>query len=172
MKSDTYNYLSKLIESLPVVSSHEHHFPDEFHRGLTLERLFENSYLFTIAGSTGNTSAPLRDFLVPVRGHKKLYQIPVDDPKGREEFLDNCQYNSYFVWLEKSLQQIFQFEEKITPENWDKISHSITEKHSQAQANLDILKDIAGYRRVVLDPFWDYGSNLGHPEFFSPTKAH
>ena len=169
MKSDTYNYLSKLIESLPVVSSHEHHFPDEFHRGLTLERLFENSYLFTIAGSTGNTSAPLRDFLVPVRGHKKLYQIPVDDPKGREEFLDNCQYNSYFVWLEKSLQQIFQFEEKITPENWDKISHSITEKHSQAQANLDILKDIAGYRRVVLDPFWDYGSNLGHPEFFSPT---
>ena len=67
MKSETYTSLYKLIESLPVVSSHEHHFPDEFHKGLTLERLFENSYLFTLAGSTGKTSLSSRDYLPSVR---------------------------------------------------------------------------------------------------------
>jgi len=169
MKSETYTSLYKLIESLPVVSSHEHHFPDEFHKGLTLERLFENSYLFTLAGSTGKTSLSSRDYLPSVRGKRMGYQIPIDDTGRREEFLGNCRYNSYFVWLEKSLQHIYQFDEKIMPENWDRISHCIAEKHSNDQVHLDILREVAGYRRVVLDPYWNYGSDLGHPEFFSPT---
>jgi hypothetical protein len=169
MKSETYNYLYKLIESLPVVSSHEHHFPDEFHKGLTLERLFENSYLCTIAGSTGKTSLPSRDFLASGRGRIRGYPIPIEDPERREEFLGNCRYNSYFVWLEKSLQHIYQFDEKIMPENWDQISRCIAQKHANDRIHLDILREVAGYRRVVLDPFWNYGSDLGHPEFFSPT---
>jgi hypothetical protein len=169
MKSETYQSLYQLIESLPVISSHEHLFPDEFHKGLMLEQLFENSYVSLIAGSTGKTSVHTRDFLAPVRGLSRGYSIPTEDPGGREEFLENCRFNSYYVWLEKSLQHIYQFEERITPENWDRVSHLITQKHSCDKAHLDLLRNIAGYRRVVLDPFWNYGSDLGHPDFFSAT---
>lgn len=169
MKSDTYQHFYRLIKSLPVVSSHEHLFPDEFHQGLTLERLFENSYLFTMAESSGKASLPTRDFLKPVRGQKKVYSIPVDEPGRRGEFLDHSRYNSYFVWLQKSLQHIYQFDEELSPENWDLVASSLMKRHANGQAHLDILHEVAGYRRVVLDPFWDYGSNNGHPEFFSPA---
>ena len=169
MKSEVYEYLYQLIEKMPVVSSHEHLFPNEFHMGLTLERLFENSYISTIAGSSGKASLQKRDFLAPVRGQRKIYQIPTENAWGREEFLGHCRHNSYFVWLEKSLQHIYRFEDKITSENWDNISRAIAEKHDKDDADLDILRHIGGYRRVVLDPFWDYGSDLGHPEFYSPT---
>jgi hypothetical protein len=169
MKSEAYVYLYKLIESMPVISSHEHHFPDAFHKGLTLDRLFENSYLITIAGSTGKSSVSTRDYFAAGRGQRRGYPIPVDDPGRRGEFLEHCRYNSYFVWLEKSLQQIYQFDEKILPENWDFISRCITERHSNDLVHLELLREVAGYRQVVLDPFWDYGSDLGHPEFFSPA---
>jgi hypothetical protein len=169
MKSDTYQDLYRLIESLPVISSHEHLFPDEFHRGLTLERLLENSYVSLIAGSTGKSSKHTRDFLAPVRGLVKNYSIPTEDADQRAEFLENCRYNSYYVWLEKSLQKIYRFDERITPDNWDQVSALISQKHINESAHLKILREIAGFQQVVLDPFWDYGSNLGHPEFFSPT---
>ena len=38
MPSETYQALYRLIETLPVVSTHEHHAPDDFQRQLTLER--------------------------------------------------------------------------------------------------------------------------------------
>jgi hypothetical protein len=169
MKSDTYLYFDRLIQSLPVVSSHEHLFPDEFHQGLTLECLFENSYLFTMAESYGKASLPARDYLKPVRGLKRIYPIPVEESGRRGEFLDHARYNSYFVWLQKSLQRIYQFDAELTPENWDLLSAKLAEKHASSQAHLDILRQQAGYRRVVLDPFWEYGINNGHPELFSPT---
>ena len=169
MRSETYTYFYKLIESLPVVSSHEHLFPDEFHTGLTLERLLENSYIGTIASSSGKTSLYPRDFLAASRGKSRGYSIPIDDPDRRGEFLEKCRYNSYFVWLEKSLQRIYHFEEHLTPANWDHISRLMAQKHATGQVHLDILREVAGYRHVVLDPFWDYGSDLGHPEFFSAT---
>ena len=169
MRSETYTYLYELIESLPVVSSHEHHFPDEFHKGLTLERILENSYVAIIATASGKASLPSRDYMAAGRGKRRGYSIPVDDPGRRGEFLENCRYNSYFVWLEKSLQHIYHFDEHLTPENWDQISRWIAQKHATDQVHLDILRDVAGYRHVVLDPFWDYGSSLGHPEFFSAT---
>jgi len=169
MNSETYPYFYRLVESLPVVSSHEHHFPDEFHQGLTLDRLFENTYLFTMAESYGKASLPARDYLKPVRGLKRIYPIPVADPGRRSEFLGHARYNSYFVWLQKSLQHIYQFDAELTPENWDLLSAKLAEKHASNQAHLDILRQQAGYRRVVLDPFWDYGINNGHPELFSPA---
>jgi uncharacterized protein len=169
MKSDSYRHFYSLVTSLPVVSSHEHHFPDEFHQGLTLERLFENSYLFTMGESSGSASLPDRDYLKPVRGQKKIYALPAGDPTGRKAFLDHARYNSYFVWLEKSLQQLYRFDEGLSPENWDQVSRDMAARHASQHAHLDILREEAGYRRVVLDPFWEYGSDIGHPELFSPA---
>ncbi len=45
MSSETYQTLYRLIETLPVVSSHEHHRPDEFQSQLTLDLIIEKSYV-------------------------------------------------------------------------------------------------------------------------------
>ncbi len=39
MPSSTYGTIYRLIESLPVVSTHEHHLPDDFQNSLTLDRI-------------------------------------------------------------------------------------------------------------------------------------
>jgi hypothetical protein len=71
--------------------------------------------------------------------------------------------------LEKGLQKIYGFEGKITSENWETLSLLISEKHSDPQAHISILRDVAKYRHAVQDSFWDYGSDNGHPDLFSPT---
>ena len=36
-------------------------------------------------------------------------------------------------------------------------------------AHIDILREVGRYRRAVQDTYWEYGSDIGHPELFSPT---
>jgi hypothetical protein len=143
--SKTYKRLLELIETLPVISSHEHLLPDEVQRALNLDLLFENSYL------------------------KMLDTTPGCSAEEHAYFLDKCRNNSLFVWLEKSLMRIYGLKEKINPENWEDLSVMIRKKHALPDAHLDILRNIAGYRRAIQDAYWDYASNNGHPEMLSPT---
>ena len=145
MPSETYQTLYRLIETLPVVSSHEHHRPDDFQSQLTLDLIVEKSYV----GWRGVFSA--------------------SDPGSRADFLTRCRHSSYYVWLEKGLQRVYDFSEKITADNWDEISARISRKHANPNAHIDILRQIGRYRRAVQDTYWEYGSDTGHPELFSPT---
>ena len=146
MSSETYRTLYRLIETLPVVSSHEHHQTDDFQRQLTLDRMIEKSYV----------------------GWRGL--LPGADPSSRAAFLAQCRHSSYFVWLEKGIQRVHGFDEKITAENWDEISARISRTHAaNPTAHIDILRNVGRYRRAVQDTYWAYGSDIGHPELFSPT---
>jgi hypothetical protein len=146
MPSETYRTLYRLIETLPVVSSHEHHQTDDFQRQLTLDRMIEKSYV----------------------GWRGL--LPNADPGSRAAFLAQCRHGSYFVWLEKGIQRVHGFDEKITADNWDDISARISRTHAaKPAAHIDILRNVGRYRRGVQDTYWEYGSDIGHPELFSPT---
>jgi hypothetical protein len=146
MPSETYQTLYRLIETLPVVSSHEHHQTDDFQRQLTLDRMIEKSYV----------------------GWRGL--LPGADPSSRAAFLAQCRHSSYYVWLEKGIQRVHGFKEKITTDNWDAISARISRTHAaNPSAHIDILRRIGRYRRAVQDTYWQYGSDIGHPEIFSPT---
>ena len=141
----TYQALYRLIETLPVVSTHEHHAPDDFQRQLTLARVFEKSYV----GWRGT--------------------IPGADRASRANFLDRCRHSSYYVWLEKGLQRVYGLDAKITADNWDEISARISRMHAQPGAHIGILREVGRYRRAVQDTYWEYGSAAGHPELFAPT---
>jgi uncharacterized protein len=146
MPSETYQTLYRLIETLPVVSSHEHHRGDDFQRQLTLDLMIEKSYV----------------------GWRGL--LPGADPASRAAFLAQCRHSSYYVWLEKGIQRVHGFDEKITADNWDEISTRISRTHAtNPSAHIDILRGIGRYRRAVQDTYWAYGSDIGHPELFSPT---
>jgi hypothetical protein len=146
MPSETYRTLYRLIDTLPVVSSHEHHQTDDFQRQLTLDRMIEKSYV----------------------GWRGL--LPGTDPTSRAVFLAQCRHSSYYVWLEKGIQRVHGFSEKITADNWDEVSARISGTHAaNPTAHIDILRNVGRYRRAVQDTYWAYGSDIGHPEIFSPT---
>jgi hypothetical protein len=146
MPSETYPTLYRLIETLPVVSSHEHHRADDFQSQLTLDLIVEKSYV----------------------GWRGL--LPGGNPSSRAAFLAQCRHSSYYVWLEKGIQRVHGFSEKIAADNWDEVSARISRTHAaNPVAHIDILRGIGRYRRAVQDTYWEYGSDIGHPELFSPT---
>lgn len=145
MTTTTYKAVYRLLETLPVVSSHEHHGTDEFHATLTLDRIVEKSYVSWLEVMPGSGAA------------------------SRGDFLAQCRHNSYFVWLEKGIQQVYGLEEKLAPENWEDVSQQISARHADPSAHIRILTEAGRYRRAVQDAYWDYGSDVGHPELFSPT---
>jgi uncharacterized protein len=145
MPTGTYDTLYALLETLPVVSSHEHHGTDDFQAGLTLDRILAQSYVSWLDVSPGSDTA------------------------SRSDFLAQCRHNSYYVWLEKGIQRIYGLVEKITPGNWEDVSRRISALHAEPGAHVRILMEIGRYRRAVQDTYWNYGSDVGRPELFSPT---
>lgn len=135
----------QVLSDLPVISTHEHHQPDEFHKNLNLDRLFAKSYL------------------------SELDTKPGINTIERTRFLDVCRHNSYFVWLEKALQAIYSFPNPISLENWDQISLWISRGHQDSTHHLRILQENANYIRAIQDAYWDYGSNNNHSELFLPV---
>jgi len=176
--STTFREISEIVSNLPVISSHEHHLPDSFHQNLTLDSLLENSYIGWYVGRTKKSIENLTDdSQISVSRKPKIYLLPSDNPqeepqtlsKQRAEFLDRHGYNSYMVWLERGLQAIYGYEGFLKPENWDSISQQISIRHKNPHAHLEILKQQGKYLHAVQDSYWDYGYDLDHPDFFSPT---
>jgi hypothetical protein len=164
MLTNMYHDILQILEALPTVSTHSHHLPDDFHKGLTLDRIFESSYLVILAGPGEGAGSETRDY---VGLRPRSISFPGKGTDRRGEFLSHVRYNSYFVWLEKAIQKIYGLVEPISQENWDEISSRIRARHQDESFQLEVLRDIAGYRRIIQDSYWDYADNLGHPEFFS-----
>ena len=143
--STTYHTIHRLLDTLPVISSHEHHWPDAQHSQLTLDRVIEKSYV----------------------GWRSMR--PGASAVERATFLRQHRHCSYFVWLEKGVQRVHGLDGKLTPENWDDVSALISTRHSDRYAHIAILRESARYARAVQDTYWEYGSDIDHPELFSPT---
>ena len=143
--STPYQIIYALIDSLPVISSHEHHWPDELQVGLTLDRVIEKSYV------------GWRDVALP------------QTPAQRAAFLARQRGSSYFTWLEKGIQRVHGLDAKLSAENWEAVSERIALRHQAPGEHINILREVGRYRRAVQDTYWQYGSDIGHGEIFSPT---
>src|SRR5699024_7353844 len=82
--------------------------------------------------------------------------------------LDGIRTNSYFVWLEKAIRNIYDTE-KITAENWDEISNKISESHQEKDYHINVLKEKGNYIGLLEDCFWNTGSDIGYPDFITPV---
>jgi hypothetical protein len=117
MTAATYDAIYNILETLPVISSHEHHGTDDFQAGLTLDRILEQSYVSWLDVAHGSDAA------------------------SRASFLAQCRHNSYYVWLEKGIQRVYGVDEKITPQNWEDVSRRISARHAEPGAHIRILTE-------------------------------
>ena len=136
--------IDDVLDEVDVVSTHEHHLFDERHPELTLDTLIANSYIGLWYGEVGGTSY-----------------------EARSAWLDKVQYNSYFVWLQRSISRLYGVD-RLTAENWDATSALIEAAHRDPGHHLRILTEHGRYRRWVQDTFWDNGNDLGHSDLVSP----
>ncbi len=179
MNTDFYKTVYEMIDELPVISSHEHHLPDSIQQHMSLDRTLDYAYIGWYAGRKNKALANSikEDPLLQVHNTVGKYSLPDNDwskasavlYKERKAFLDCFGFNSYWVWLDKGIQKIYGLDQGITPENWEAVSAWISIKHSRPDAHLDIMIEHARYLGAVQDTYWDYSSDLGHPDFFSPT---
>ncbi len=142
---NTLERLYEHIDQHPIINTHSHHMNTIGDGRLNLELLLRNSYVAWCV-------------------------CPFDETcLSRERYLEKVRYNSYFVWLQKSLRHIYKMNEPLTADNWDEVSGRISEAHRDKERRIAMQKSLCRYEKVVLDAYWDPGSNNGYPELFTPS---
>lgn len=136
--------LSAIIHQTPIFSTHEHHRETEFHTKLTLDKLIKSSYVNWCSSPSGTSL------------------------EERRSWLDTIRTNSYFVWLEKSICDIYGFE-MIDEHNWDDVSSAISTAHQDKDHHWRVLQVKANYKKFMEDSYWNPGSNLSNPELVVAT---
>lgn len=145
-RTDALRGIRAYVDSLPAVSDHDHHHPDlVFDQPLTLDLLLRNSYVAWQNQPLGPSDAE------------------------RRAFLDNARFNAYFVWMERGIRAVHGGDGPITVENWETLSVAVEQAYRRDPVlHLNALRQ-HGYRRLILDTFWNPGDDDGHPDLFTPT---
>lgn len=142
---ELYNELINYMAGKLVINTHSHHMEDEFTNNFNLDKLLRQSYINWCGVSFDGTH------------------------HSRNSYLDKVRYNSYFVWLHRSLQELYGISETLTADNWDTFSEKIEAANKSWDYHIKLLKEKCSYEKVILDPYWNPGSHNGHPEIFTPT---
>jgi hypothetical protein len=141
---DLYFELAAFIESHPKISTHCHQLPAKEFRGFNLELLLQNTYVNWCG--------------VPWDG---------SDP-SRQNLLEKVRFNSFFVWLQKSLQQLYGADQPLSYDLWQEWSDRIQAAYHEPSYPQEILTQRCNYKGMLLDAYWDPGSDNGLPELYQP----
>ena len=145
---NTYYELTEFMETLQIVSTHSHYLPDaEFENGYGLPFLLNNSYCR--AEWCG----------VKMRAGEFL----------ESDYFDVLRHRNFFIWLEKSLQKIYNLQVPLSRETFGLYDQTMKEYSKEPGHHFKILNQYSKYDRIILDANWDPGTNNGHPELFSSS---
>lgn len=145
LHTSDYQHLVEYMEQLDIIDTHEHNTLPAADTLVTLDYILQHSYVGWCGVPTGR------------------------NPGEKAAFLEKVGANSYFRWLLRSLQRLYEFDGEIAPDNWAEISERISQAHINPNWYLQILSDKAKIQRAILDAYWNPGSDNGHPEIYAPT---
>jgi predicted TIM-barrel fold metal-dependent hydrolase len=145
LDSSLYQELYQLTAGHAVINTHSHHLPEAEFAPYDLDILLRNSYVNWCGVSFDST------------------------PESRSHFLERVRYQAYFVWLQKSLQELYAFSEPLSATNWERISTQIQQAHQEAGRQMSLLTGPCAYHKIVQDAYWDPGSDNGNPGLFTPS---
>jgi uncharacterized protein len=136
---------SAYAENRPKISTHSHQLPGRELRAFDLEALLRNSYV-NWCGVTWDIS-----------------------PQSRQDFLSKVRFNSFFIWLQESLVQLYGDSTPLTVSTWQSWSDRIQAAYLDPSHPRRVLTGRCGYRRMLLDAYWNPGSDNDSLEFFAPV---
>ena len=142
---ELYSEFSTYIESRPKISTHCHQLPDNELGSFDLDALFRNSYVNWCGVSWDNSD------------------------RSRESFLEKVRFNSFFIWLQKSLSQLYGESSPLTAANWQSWNDRIQSAYSNPLHPREILTRQCNYQRMLLDAYWKPGDDNASPKFFAPV---
>lgn len=140
-----YLELVKYIDTISVVNTHCHKLPEEKGFPNGIKELTEHSYLGWC--------------------HRKW-----DGTKeAAVEFVRGLKHNSYFYWIEKSLQQLLHTDQRLNEETYPWFDKEIKEFSRTLRSDDEFLRNICHYDKIILDGYWSPGTNLENPDLYTPT---
>lgn len=89
--------------------------------------------------------------------------------KGTKQFVEGLRHNSYFYWMEKSLQRLFGTEKRLNDETFIWFDEQIKMFSKGLISDDEFLKRECHYEKIILDGYWEPGTNLGNPNLYTPT---
>jgi uncharacterized protein len=134
-KKMIYSKIFELAANTKTINTHSHHLEDAFFIDFNLEKLLLNTYLSWCEVSFGNSK------------------------ESRQNYLNKVRFKSYYRWLQKALKEIYKIREDLSSENWDYYSGMIFTSHKDNAWHKSILKKYCNYEKVILDAYWNPGSN-------------
>lgn len=140
-----YKELVNYIDTIRIIDTHCHKLPQEKGFPGGLKDLIEHSYLGWC--------------------HREW-----DGSRDKaKEFIKGLKHNSYFYWVEKSLQQLLHTDWRLNEETYLWFDEKIREFSEELGSDDAFLRDVCHYDKIILDGYWKPGTNLGNPDLFTPT---
>ena len=140
-----YEKINELAANTKAINTHSHHLEDAFFIDFNIDKLLTNTYI--------NWSGVSFD----------------SSQEARQNYIDKVRFKSYYRWLQKVLKVIYKINEDLSPENWGYYSELISNYHKDNAWHKKILKDYCNYEKVILDAYWNPGSNNEDPKIFAST---
>ncbi len=142
---EVYEELYETMAGKPVLNTHSHQLPEQEYRDFSLDALLRNAYINWCGVSWDHT------------------------PESRRILFEKVRFHSAFVWLYKSLRDIYKLDLPLDKSTWEDWSREISKAHRDPSFRRTILADQCCYRRTILDAYWRPGSDNGDPALFAPT---
>ena len=140
-----YNELFDYAKNRPKINTHCHQLPAREFQGFDLDALLRNSYINWIG-------------------------IPWDSSShSRTSLLEKIRFNSFFVWFQKSLCKLYDSDEPLSGSNWQAWHERIQTAYRDSSHPEKTLVGQCAYRRMILDAYWNPGSDNDRPDLFVPT---
>ena len=140
--------LQNKFDSMRIISTHSHHMQSEkFSGSFCLADILQNSYAGWV--NTGQGSERFSNDI--------------------GEFIEKIKHNTYFIWLERALSEIYSLPLLRECENMAVYDEAIKNAYHNPDFHIHLLKDICRYDKIILDTYWNPGDNNGYPELFTPT---
>lgn len=140
-----YDRLLATMKGAPVINTHSHFMESSEFKPYDLDALLTHSY---------------------VNWREKT---PEASPGARKDYLDKVRHNSYILWLERALKDIYRLDGGITEGNWEELSEKIQKAHKDGSASITFLKQTCNYQKIIHDPYWNPQQAIKYPGFFTPT---
>lgn len=128
-----YEKLLKYMDGMKVFNTHSHHYPQSEQTDMDLMKMLHLTYL---------------------KDDVKEGKI---EEGVLEDFIERMKYNSYFTWLEKGIQTLYDIKEPLKIQNIEKTDTAIKKAYGTFGHNIRVLEDECCYEHMIVDAYWKPG---------------